>query len=386
MIEYIVNFGDTFYSITRKFNIETKELLAANPGIINPDVIVPGQVILVPYIVPSKQTISVNGYTFLNVDHQTLVSRFPYLTYLSILSYQFNPDGTLIGIDDMPYIQLARKAGVAPIMVISNTNANGSYSADLAHAMLSNYQSQLALITNMVSVLNSKNYYGLNFNFEYLYPDDIYKYSIFLRLAAETLRPLGYLVQLSMRMSVLTEQSEELQEIDRADLFRGIDRFIIMSNELSYTLGQTMVMPPLDQVQRALDFAVSSVPSSKILLGVPNSSYDWMLPKNLGVPGQILSKDLAIALYKSTGGIMQFDATNKGSYFSYIDHLGDGHIVWIEDGSGFEYYLKLVSTYSLDGVSLWTVDVFTSAEYQLLQATYEIRRVISPESNHEQTV
>ena len=109
MNEYIVNFGETFYFIARKFNFETKELLAANPGITNPDLVIPGQIIYIPTKQAIKKTISVNGFTLPNINTQKLSEILPHLTYLSILGYRSDPDGILSNIEDGPLIQFARQ-------------------------------------------------------------------------------------------------------------------------------------------------------------------------------------------------------------------------------------------------------------------------------------
>lgn len=374
MIDYIVNFGETLYFIARKFNITTKELLANNPGIINPDFILPGQVIRIPSNGQLKRTITVNGFTNLNINNQLLIERLPYLTYLSILGYSFNPDGTVNSIDDTQLIQMSRGAGVAPMMAISNTDANGIYSAELAHTVFTNIQLRNTLINNIVGILNDKKYFGLVVNFEYLNPPDMFVFSYFINLLTDALRPLGYLIALAIRMSVFTDQQALVMQIDQ----RNIDRVIIMSNELAYTFGQTMVMSPFDQMQRTLDAAIVVLPDSRFLLGIPNSSFNWTFPRNLGIPAQAFSKEDVIALYKSSGAILHFDAITRGTYFNYIDDKGAGNLVWTENGHGFEEYLKLVDIYNLAGVSLFTIDLFTSADYQMLNATHDIRKVISP--------
>jgi spore germination protein len=50
---------------------------------------------------------------------ETLKKTLPNLTYLSVFCYQVLKDGSLKGIDDVPLIQAAREAKVAPLMVIS---------------------------------------------------------------------------------------------------------------------------------------------------------------------------------------------------------------------------------------------------------------------------
>lgn len=381
MFEYIVNFGETLYSITRKFNIETGELLAVNPGIINPDVVIPGQIIYIPDRGQMKRIISANGFVFSATDYQTVIERLPYLTYLSILGHTFQEDGTIIDIDDMPLIQMSREAGVAPMLVISNTDANGFYSPDLAHAILADRQLKNSLITNIGNIMVNKNYYGLVLDFEYLYPSDLFIYYEFLSLVNRSMRQLGYVIRLVIRMNALMEQQEFLKiAFGQTELLEDINRFMIMTNELSYTFGQTMFMSPLDQVQRALDSAIQSIPRTQIVLGIPNAGYDWALPRNFGIPAKPLSKQQTIERYKETGALLQYDAATHGFYFSYIDDLGVGHIVWSENGHGFEDYLQLVNTYNLAGISLLTIDLFTSADYQTLIATHDILKVLSPEA------
>ncbi|MEL7654288.1 MAG: LysM peptidoglycan-binding domain-containing protein [Bacillota bacterium] len=371
MNEYIVNFGETFYFIARKFNFETKELLAANPGITNPDLVIPGQIIYIPTKQAIKKTISVNGFTLPNINTQKLSEILPYLTYLSILGYRSDLDGTLSNIEDGPLIQFARSASVAPMMVIANIDENGTYSAELAHSILSDPQIQNNLITNVVNVLNDKHYYGLNIDFDYLYPADLSLFLNFVNVFGGILRQQGYFLQLSGRFSTFPQ----IDEFTQSNTHDNVNQFIIMPNEFSYSLGQILVMAPLDQLQRVLD-AVETVPRSKILLGIPNGAFDWVSPSPLGTPGQPVLKDHVIKLYKDVGAIYQYDAITRGGTFNYIDNLGNGHIVWVEGGHGFDFYLQLIGIYNLNGASLWTIDAYTLSDYQILAALYEIRKVI----------
>ncbi|MDD2553589.1 MAG: LysM domain-containing protein, partial [Desulfotomaculaceae bacterium] len=47
-MDYTVQSGDTLFLIARRFGLTLDALLAANPGIRDPDLIYPGQVITVP--------------------------------------------------------------------------------------------------------------------------------------------------------------------------------------------------------------------------------------------------------------------------------------------------------------------------------------------------
>ena len=47
-MDYTVKPGDTMWEIAKHFNVPLDQLLAANPGIKNPDLIYPGQIFTVP--------------------------------------------------------------------------------------------------------------------------------------------------------------------------------------------------------------------------------------------------------------------------------------------------------------------------------------------------
>lgn len=92
-MRYIVQPGDTLYSIARKHNTTVDAIIAANPGI-NPNLIHPGQVIMIPssstppggteYIVKSGDTLYGIAARH-NVDLQELIRvngiQSPYIIY-----------------------------------------------------------------------------------------------------------------------------------------------------------------------------------------------------------------------------------------------------------------------------------------------------------------
>ena len=187
-----VSAGESLFTIARNYGVSLNSLIAANPGI-NPARLQIGQTITIP--VPSQPlgTIYVNGYAFPNISMDVLRSTLPYLTYLSVFSYQVRPDGSLPEINDTPLIQTARAAGVAPLMVITNIEEGASFSSDLARAIFDNQEAQENLINNVVEVLQQKNYYGLDVDFEYIYSEDREKYNNFMRALNARLRPWDFL-------------------------------------------------------------------------------------------------------------------------------------------------------------------------------------------------
>ena len=88
-------------------------------------------------------------------------------------------------------IEAAYAQATAPLLTVTNIGDMGGFSSELAHVLLTDNAVQTRLLENIVALINAKSYYGLNINFEYVYPFDRDAYSAFVARAAERLHPLG---------------------------------------------------------------------------------------------------------------------------------------------------------------------------------------------------
>ena len=92
-------------------------------------------------------------------------------------------------------IAAAYADNAAPLLTVTNLGRSGGFSGEIAHALFTDKAAQDALFENIFSVLRLKNYYGVNFNIEYVHPYDRDSYSQFLRRAADELHSRGYYPQ-----------------------------------------------------------------------------------------------------------------------------------------------------------------------------------------------
>ena len=222
--------GQSIYSIAHQHKITQAELLAANPQIKNPSRLSIGQTVYIPVKTAKQRTIDVNGYAFPNINKDVLAKTLPFLTYLSIFSYQVRPDGGLNGINDMPLIDAARQSKVAPIMVITNIEEGGGFSSELAHDILNSKAVQENLLNNIENTLKAKNYSGLDIDFEYIYPEDGNAYDRFLQMTADRLKPLGYTIVTSIAPKINENQSGLLYEAHHYKVHGKIsDHVVIMT-------------------------------------------------------------------------------------------------------------------------------------------------------------
>ncbi len=377
MQEYLVQQGDTLYSISREFGITPALILLANPFITDPAELYPGTVLNIPENPRDAMLISVNGYAFPTIDMDVLRRTLPYLTFLSIFSYQVLANGNLTPIDDTDLIVEAREANVAPLMVITNIAEEGSFSSDLAHTILTDNEVQNTLLNIVVNTLKSKNYYGLDVDFEYIFPADGPAYVRFLEKVVARLQPLGYIVTTALAPKINAEQQGLLYEAHNYEAIGAlVDHVILMTYEWGHTYGPPMAVSPANQVRRVLEYATKAIEPEKILMGMPNYGYDWTLPYVQGRAARSISFAQARELAEEHNAQIQFDPQAQAPYFFYEDEGGVRHVVWFDNRRSLRARYELVDEFGLGGVSFWTINRFTPETYGVLSAMFQIRKVI----------
>lgn len=375
--QHVVQPGESLYLIGLQYQVRVSDIISANPQITDPSRLVVGQTVIIPPRRINFGPIEVNGYAFPNINMETLRKTLPHLTYLSIFSYEVNSDGSLDEINDTPLIQAARNAGVAPLMVITNIGETGGFDSDLASTILSNEEVQDTLLDNVVRIMQEKNYFGLDIDFEYIYPSDRELYNNFLRKVVNRLRPMGYTVTTALAPKISAVQQGTLYEAHDYPVHGELaDHVIIMTYEWGYTFSPPMAVAPLNEVRRVLNYAVTAIPRRKILMGIPNYGYNWTLPYQPGTAAEAISNTQAVELALREGAFIQYDPIAQSPFFTYYDENGRLHEVWFEDARSILAKLTLANEFRLGGVSYWTINQYFPQNWLVLESVFDVIKVL----------
>lgn len=375
--QHVVQPGESLYLIGLQYQVRVSDIISANPQITDPSRLVVGQTVIIPPRRINFGPIEVNGYAFPNINMETLRKTLPHLTYLSIFSYEVNSDGSLDEINDTPLIQAARNAGVAPLMVITNIGETGGFDSDLASTILSNEEVQDTLLDNVVRIMQEKNYFGLDIDFEYIYPSDRELYNNFLRKVVNRLRPMGYTVTTVLAPKISAVQQGTLYEAHDYPVHGELaDHVIIMTYEWGYTFSPPMAVAPLNEVRRVLNYAVTAIPRRKILMGIPNYGYNWTLPYQPGTAAEAISNTQAVELALREGAFIQYDPIAQSPFFTYYDENGRLHEVWFEDARSILAKLTLANEFRLGGVSYWTINQYFPQNWLVLESVFDVIKVL----------
>lgn len=138
-----------------------------------------------------------------------------------------------------------------------------------------------------------------------------------------------------------------------------------------------MAVAPINKVREVVEYAVTQIERDKIFMGIPNYGYNWTLPFVQGTSrAQSLSNVAAVELAGQVGAYIQFDTTAQAPFFNYYDEQWRQHEVWFEDARSIRAKLDLANAFGLWGVGYWNLMRYFPQNWLVLNALYNIRRVL----------
>lgn len=186
---YVVQPGDTLYSLSRRFGTSVREIAWLNQ-IPDPNVLVAGQALL---ILDGSRTgpfsIQVNGFAYPFISPWVLNETLSNLNLLSVFSYGFTPDGDLLPplLNDRWMVERASARGVGAALVLTPLDRTGQFSNYLISGLLASPPAQEKLLEQIRQTMDRKGFAELNIDFEYILPQDRDRFTDFVRLAAQRL-------------------------------------------------------------------------------------------------------------------------------------------------------------------------------------------------------
>jgi spore germination protein len=151
------------------------------------------------------------------------------------------------------------------------------------------------------------------------------------------------------------------------------DFVVIMTYEWGYSGGPPMAVSPIGPVRKVLEYAITEMPASKIMMGQNLYGYDWMLPYVKGGPfAKAISPQAAIELARRHHVEIQYDYNAQAPHFNYRDGQGKQHTVWFEDARSIQAKFNLVKELGLRGVSYWKLGLSFPQNWLLIQDNFHV--------------
>ncbi|ALC83230.1 MULTISPECIES: glycoside hydrolase family 18 protein [Bacillus] len=379
---YEVQRGDSLTTIGRRFNISAAELAQINR--IQLHAILPINFLLYIPARPKRKA-EVNAYleprgTSVSQNlQQAAREASPYLTYLGAFSFQAKRDGTLKEPPLNNLKQIADRRNVTFMMIVTNLENDG-FSDELGRILLTDTAIKRKFLDNIVATAKKYGFRDIHFDFEYLRPQDKEAYNRFLREARTRFKREGWFISSALAPKTSAGQKGKWYEAhDYKAHGEIVDFVVLMTYEWGYSGGPAQAVSPINQVRKVVDYALTEMPSSKIMLGQNLYGYDWTLPYVPGGPfAKAVSPQQAILRASENDVPIQYDDTAQAPFYTYTDDNGKKHEVWFEDARSIQAKFDLIKSLNLRGISYWKLGLSFPQNWLLISDQFQVEKKTFP--------
>lgn len=300
-------------------------------------------------------------------------SKAPYLLDL------YTPGNPSVAID-VP-LSTMRSAGFKIIPTITD----GTDKLVLAK-LLSKSTDRANVITQIMDLVNSKNYDGIDLDFEGFafvdgtasWPSTKPNWIIFVKELSAALHAKGKLLSITSPVHfALTEKQKGYTVYAWADIAAYIDRLRIMTYD--YSTGKPGPIGPIEWVERTVQYAISVMPATKVYIGLAGYGRDWVTkvdgicPANVAKVVSPSAKAAtfvmrnAMTLATTYGAVPTYNEKYQEATFTYLKTYNGNNangqtttctatrVAWYQNPASYLARAQLVSKYRLGGLAQWTI-------------------------------
>lgn len=296
-------------------------------------------------IVPSKMVL---GYTVKNssvdmASYNSMVTNTSVLNEIATATYIVDGYGNLTGTAPTDQINYANNNGLRPNLMVGN-----NFDATISKLLLENSTNRQNLKNNILNLLITNNYKGVDIDIENIPAADRNYFTTFMSEIYSTLKPLGFGVSVAVQAKTYDSPSATWNyAFDYKSLAMYADYIMLMAYDEHYPGGTPGAVASIDFVTSVVDYALTVVPKEKIVLGLAAYGYDW---SNGTTKSYSINTCYTIAA--NNGATVKLDSTTKSKYFNYT-LSGVAHSVWFEDADTIAFKLDLVNSRDLKGIGIW---------------------------------
>lgn len=172
------------------------------------------------------------------------------------------------------------------------------------------------------------------------------------------LNPKGKLVMISVMSKTSATAQPWYDEYNYRDLAKYSDYIQIMSYDKHYSTSAPGPIAPLDWVRQVMAYAVTEIPSEKILMGVPYYGRAWRTEGN-GWVSKAFGWAIATETAAQFGAAITRETTLTDRIgvptFKYVDENGYQRTAYFDDRLSWGAKLDLLDEFSLGGIGGWSM-------------------------------
>lgn len=242
-----------------------------------------------------------------------------------------------------------RANGLTIVPTLANIDAQGNWTYGPVARVLHNPARAAQQVAEIVALVDSNNYAGIDLDYEDLQAGDRQAFTSFVTRLAGALHAKGKILSVALfaKTSNAGYAPRNVAQ-DYAALGKVVDQVRLMAYDYHWATSPPGPVAPVGWIRDVIKYAKTQIPASKIVLGIPEYGYDW----SRGV-GTAITWLQAFRLSRQYHVQPRYDASSQSPWFTYTDASGHKHTVWFENAESTRAKLDVAQGSGIAGVYLW---------------------------------
>ncbi|MCK8061551.1 MULTISPECIES: glycosyl hydrolase family 18 protein [unclassified Fusibacter] len=279
-------------------------------------------------------------------------------------------DGTINDLYRPLYHENIKKQGKDLWVLVNN-----SFDPELTSSVLNSLEARENMIGQLIDYALINKVEGINIDFENMFLEDSDLFVQFVAELSTRMKEKGLILSVAVTVPGGSDNWSIVYDRDR--LSEVSDYLTLMAYDQYWASSQTSgPVAGYSWVDGHLEELVKTIPSEKILLGVPFYTRIWYETPSLEIPNQmkVKSKSVYMAspqqLIDDYDPVRVWDATNSQYYFAYFK---DNQLIkfWYDDEEAVGRKAQLIHKYNLAGIAAWSLGFERETVWPVLQKVKE---------------
>ena len=265
--------------------------------------------------------------------------------------YRTDAGGYVSGTPEPKILEAAQLQGVLVLPLVSNP----SFDPRIIHAIVRSAEARERLIRLLLAQCREQRYWGMQFDFENVPPEDRDLFTALIRQAAKAFHAEGFQLSLAMYPNPPGKPAG----YDLGALAREVDFITLMTYDQHTLRTGPGPIGGYPWMESALDDAIKEAPPEKLSLGIPLYGGRWSRGFNH------ISGPQALALAAQQQALIRWDEMERSHWF-FFDRGGVRETVHFTDSRSFAERLRMARTHGVHSISAWVLGMEEPAIWKLL--------------------
>jgi spore germination protein len=214
---------------------------------------------------------------------------------------------------------------------------------------------------NVAALVVVNAYDGIDIDYESVPSSARANFTAFIELLAAKLHSEGKKLSVTVHAKTSDSTRNGPGAQDWASIGAAADSVKIMAYDKHWSTSDAGAISPLDWLDQVATYAEKTIPSHKIIIGLPWYGYDWM-----GTRGESVTYSEAMSRAQSAKAAVTHESTGGEAFFTY-----NGRSVFFQDAEAYRRKVEwLTERHAIGGFAAWRVGAEDPAIWHIVRALH----------------